>query len=718
MELEHLNPEELEFELMVRTVQGLRGKDSNWKITKLSQLISKENNGGALTPTSSSHVLSDVDSIYQCQAKLPQIRQALESALRKKDEGQIKIYRSRLLHYRFRLSIISDSLITANANKTLVKIDKTLERIEAFLVNMSVVNSEQQENDPDPEEVPGDPETLQRLKIAQLQSSIKEASQQQQQLEQELQEQLLQQQLQQPTNQPVPDDQREQEKQMHQQQMEQQQQQLQQQQEMIRQHQQQLRQEQQLRLQQQRQGQQLQQSLDQMQQQRQQLEQQLHQEQIQRQQIEAQLREQQNQGVFRQGFQNNSIPGHGDPYLRNQSGMPQQQRELDNIPPHLREDFIRFLGSQGRPNTPTMSNLQATPNRFSQPVHKWPFEYTGQPNIIQLGEFLNQVNTYADTEGIDEQTLLRSVKHLLKGRALQWYTRSYIHLTSWEVFKSEIKQEFLPPNYSEIIKQDLYLRFQGSNESFTTFYRDLVAAFEIVEPALSESEKLFIMKSHLNSDYTPIAAASRAITVKDLVAVCKDFEVSRSYSIRGRASTTPRIPWNKSETPAFQRPVTSRVDNPNRQLFNRHPFNTAQVNTLELKPDGEEDWNPLEIQEREAFQQGVAMQNEITASATEEVNAVRLQQNWKERTATEPQQPSSSEHRTRNSVPTIICWQCENPGHTYPNCPNQKRFLFCYSCGKKGCTTRNCEACILRWKQLESVNISQHSGNRSWENSQ
>ncbi|XP_062551064.1 uncharacterized protein LOC134216060 [Armigeres subalbatus] len=357
-------------------------------------------------------------------------------------------------------------------------------------------------------------------------------------------------------------------------------------------------------------------------------------------------------------------------------------------------------------------------NRFLQPVHKWPFEYAGEPNIIKLGEFLNQVNTYAVTEEMDEQTLLRSIKHLLKGRALQWYTRCYFQLISWDVFKTEIKQEFLPPNYSEIIKQDLYLRFQGPNESFTSFYRDLLAAFEIVEPTITESEKLFIVKSHLNSDYTPIAAASRATTIKELVAVCKDFEVSRSYSVRGRASTANRSTWHRSDTATYQRPVMNRTEVPNRTQFNRPTFNEARINSLELNTEIEEAWDPILIREREAVQHDIALQHERIAEGTDEVHAVRLQNNWRERTTSNPQPPTTGEQQTRHFTPTIICWQCDKSGHTYLHCPNPKRFLFCYSCGKKGCTTRNCDACISRWRQLDSINIQQHSENRNWENPQ
>lgn len=319
---------------------------------------------------------------------------------------------------------------------------------------------------------------------------------------------------------------------------------------------------------------------------------------------------------------------------------------------------------------------------------------------MKLGEFLNQVNTYAVTEGMDDQSLLRSIKHLLKGRALQWYTRSYLDLTTWEIFKAEIKQ-----------------RFQGPNEAFTSFYRDLVAAFEIVEPSIPESEKLFILKSHLNSDFSPIAAASRSSSVRELVIVCKDFEVSRSYSTRGRASTARALATLPEPQP-FQRPIINRMDSANRPQLNRQHFGTAQVNMIDVSQDEQEEFDPVNVRDREAFQLDLAFRNESTLNAVEEINALRAQTNWRGRPSDNAPQALVEDNSNRNLQTVPVCWQCENPGHMYMKCPNQKRFLFCYSCGKKGCTTRNCDACILRWRQLDVQNVSQVPGNRNWENSQ
>ncbi|EAT38576.1 AAEL009550-PA [Aedes aegypti] len=188
MDWNHLTPEEIDFELLLRNTTGIRGKDRDWKISRLQQLVDRERNGTP-APTYSSHVVSDMDSIYHCQTTLSPIFHALNTAIQQGNKSQITSLRSRLLHYKFRLSLISDSMILENAKKSSVKICSALRQIEESLQDNVVGGQDGKE---DLEDLPSDPETLKRLKIAQLQSSINEAGKQQKILEQELEQQQQQ----------------------------------------------------------------------------------------------------------------------------------------------------------------------------------------------------------------------------------------------------------------------------------------------------------------------------------------------------------------------------------------------------------------------------------------------------------------------------------------------------------------------------------------------
>lgn len=329
------------------------------------------------------------------------------------------------------------------------------------------------------------------------------------------------------------------------------------------------------------------------------------------------------------------------------------------------------------------------PQRFrsTQPIHKWPFSYAGEANIMQLAVFLNRVKTYADTEEVDELALLRGVKHLLKGRALEWYIRSYHNWPTWEHFKKDIKKEFLPQAYSQHMKRDLYWRLQGSDEPFLAYYRDILALFEVVEPALSDHDRLYIMKSNLNPEFAAIASASRAGTVEELIGVCKDYDEARTYSQRSR-STQGQRPPNSSQGASVPSRTIRPASNP--YPWNRPPLaRPQQVNMLEE----EEIERPEHSEQPASIIASGELDNNNTACLADlipEVNAVRSNI-WQPRPTTQTTRASQSTN--------ITCWQCEQQGHTFLNCLNPKTYIFCYRCGRKGITSRNCQDCITRLAQ-------------------
>lgn len=106
-------------------------------------------------------------------------------------------------------------------------------------------------------------------------------------------------------------------------------------------------------------------------------------------------------------------------------------RGMNPFPVDIRDDVIRHLlrdlNVQPRPH-----NLNNNNRRSFQPIHKWPFTYSGEQNVMRLATFLKQVKSFADTEEMDGQALLRGVKHLLRGRALEWYTSNHERFGDWE----------------------------------------------------------------------------------------------------------------------------------------------------------------------------------------------------------------------------------------------------------------------------------------------
>lgn len=365
----------------------------------------------------------------------------------------------------------------------------------------------------------------------------------------------------------------------------------------------------------------------------------------------------------------------------------------------VRDEIIRYLLNNRDQN---LSN-SATPNRhrFTQPIHKWPFSYAGSSNILELATFLNRVKTYADTEDVEEYALIRGIKHLLRGRALEWYARNYTLFNTWDDFKWRIKSEFLPPNFSQSIKRDLYWRFQAVEEPFSKYYQDMFAFLEVVEPPMTMQDQFFILKSNLNPEFAVVASASRASTVQDLVAVCKDYDNVRSFTNKGKSTQFQRglpIQSNTSNPAAnrFLRPnVPSMTNSWNRQLPIRAQVNVIDEASLDIPAQYSEIQEQHQYPALPDIEEGTPVGNQFgnDQELEEGVNAVRGPVQWPVKTNT-PNNQFSQEQKI-----AIVCWQCEQPGHLFTACPSPKTFLFCYRCGKKGFTSRDCTDCLARMTQ-------------------
>lgn len=75
---------------------------------------------------------------------------------------------------------------------------------------------------------------------------------------------------------------------------------------------------------------------------------------------------------------------------------------------------------------------------------------------------------------------------------------------------------------------------------------------------------------------------------------------------------------------------------------------------------------------------------------------------WKRVDELDKQRPRHQRYRGRTGSPeadwnrlpdTPVCWGCGGGGHRYSVCPTPRTGIFCYRCGSRGTTWRNCPNC-------------------------
>lgn len=391
MDILHLSDNELDFEIQLRKETTSNVRTRREKTGKLRAILENERITMEI-PESADHVLNQAEHVDICQKKLQLVHNRLTKALEEESSAEIAVCRSKLMHYRARVAMITDKDFVVYARKLENYIEESLQKIGDFFNSVTLLTSPIRKTSGDGAILPEMEELAERLQDSRLQSSLKDPAmaanpKTQEQNTAGIGSLLLP---------PLPKD---------------------------------------------------------------------------------------NAGNrMSTPHDRRSMPFWSSfpiPPPRTTATASRTQAENNNSE-DVRDAVIRYL-LQSRGDTPRQTtNTGQYRLRSTQPIHKWPFSYAGEAKIMQLAVFLNQVETYANTEDVDELALLRGVKHLLRGRALEWYIRSYNNLQSWEHFKKEIKKEFLPQAYSQHMKRDLYWRIQGPDEPFLKYYRDILALSEVV----------------------------------------------------------------------------------------------------------------------------------------------------------------------------------------------------------------------------------------------
>ena len=429
----------------------------------------------------------------------------------------------------------------------------------------------------------------------------------------------------------------------------------------------------------------------------------------------------------------------------------------------LQHDLLRYLLRQDQ----ARSAARGEDRRMLKAVHNWPFKFRGEKDTTSLNIFLDRVETFARSEGMDDNTLLTSIKHLLQEDALDWYARAMTQnqLVSWEAFKTEIRSEFLPREYAQILRVEAYFRFQGQNEPFSKFYRDITALFRFVSPPMGEQDKLFVVKKNMNADYAVLVAAARPRSLQEMVEVCTSYDETKLLHTKQRRMPIPHstlLEPNLATPAAPQRPPAAAFP---QQRFSR-------VHALELDEgateigDTDRDYSRVESQDQKndeeqwqlrmdnLMEQVNAMQMQFRGRHTKpnqgersQMHTAKLSQRQPTLAHAEGQQipqsdlssasrreiqpahpsyaPAAQPHRIQQqthhpaevqrqtSVPpaarqgqqqegeqqanhrrqAMSCWNCDDEGHRFMDCPKPQAVLFCYRCGRKGYSLRSCFTC-------------------------
>ncbi|XP_055595435.1 uncharacterized protein LOC129746038 [Uranotaenia lowii] len=346
-----------------------------------------------------------------------------------------------------------------------------------------------------------------------------------------------------------------------------------------------------------------------------------------------------------------------------------------------------------------------------KPIHAWPFKYDGKGSPLDLIIFIKKVEKFAMTDDMNGDELMSQIKFLLVGKALDWFCLSCNAYISWDEFKTKIKQQFIPRDFAQLIRKQVYCRVQKPNESFETFNWEMTLMFGAADPPFSEMDQFHIIRTNLNQHFRLVTIAAQVSSLASLIKVCEEVDEANINSGSFAANSNRPQELGRANVYRQLRPQMQRDNRPTVQhginaieSENTQQWNSSLMQHNMLDSSQQYDSNiPLDPSihnyqsTRERQTEVSEFGNELNGAGCNAVQVDNKGQNFRMMNRPTPINPTT----------TLRCWQCGRDDHFFLTCPFPKTHLFCYRCGKQGYTVRNCTDCIQMARDL----MQSHPGN-------
>nr|XP_029709914.1 uncharacterized protein LOC109405586 [Aedes albopictus] len=172
MDVKELSDEELDYELELRRVPEPSKLSRKRKVDQLKALMRQEHIE-LECPTSATHFITEAANMHYCQQRLQRLGSTLLRAFNNQDIAELRRCQTKYYHYRARISLIRDPLYAPYTVQAEKVINESLDQIAEFLQSLTCVSPPEFSQE---EILPEEQDVLDKLKNSHFQSSLKETA--------------------------------------------------------------------------------------------------------------------------------------------------------------------------------------------------------------------------------------------------------------------------------------------------------------------------------------------------------------------------------------------------------------------------------------------------------------------------------------------------------------------------------------------------------------
>lgn len=268
-------------------------------------------------------------------------------------------------------------------------------------------------------------------------------------------------------------------------------------------------------------------------------------------------------------------------------------------------------------------------------MSKWSLKYKGTSSGLHVDDFLLRVETLAQSLDIDLNRLAMGMPFILEGEAQEWFwifQREHPN-SDWQFFRDAMSHQFSRVENQFEIWDQIRSRKQKVSETFGQFYIAVAAIAGRLRPPLEEAQMIELLRANMNHNLRTALLYQPSYSLRQLHDSAMQFEkLQTSVTDFSREARPPQR--RISELAYVEPPPVPYCPDP-------IPSANSSRQTFDLYP------------------------------LYETVDAISA----------------------ANKAEKLVCWNCDEVGHTFFDCTVATKNVFCYGCGAKNTYRPTCLRC-------------------------